>query len=119
MDRTRQLTLQEHESAIRIYNRMAEIFANKTNADHPPVLARNRYVEVAIIELAEAIGDNELLLATWKVWVEGRELDGLTWPVTKFQQEYIGLLSAGRDEIKIAKHNAALQAHYRKTVVAR
>jgi len=113
MDRNRKLKLQEHERAVRLYVEMSKIFTSKEDTYHDtrPILARNRLVEVAITECCEAVGCNErVLLEAWRIWVFGRDLYGLTWPVTKFQQEMDApveqALGKIRDEDELASYRA-------------
>lgn len=100
MNRERKLTLQEHQQAVRVYNAMAEIFTTEARDGDNPILARNRWVEVTIIECLEDIGDERVLLEAWRMWVKGRNVTGLTWHVTKFQTEYAGLIKKGREEVE-------------------
>jgi hypothetical protein len=114
MNRERNLTLQEHQNAVRVYNAMAVIFTSEAREGDNPVLARNRFVEVTIIECLEEIGDERVLLEAWRIWVRGRNVAGLTWHVTKFQTEYAGLIPAARNEVEFleqqARHDAARRA---------
>ena len=112
MNRDRQLTLQEHQRAVRLYNEMAVVFTE--TASDAPVLARNRWVEITITECLEEIGDERVLLEAWRMWSKSRNLVGLQWHVTKFQTEMAGLIPTAKREVDCqiaqAKAEAARRA---------
>jgi hypothetical protein len=114
MNKNRQLTLQEHQRAVRLYNEMARVFTAKEVTFGPRmILARNRFVEIAITECLEYAGDEAVMLEAWRLWVEGRDLEHLTWPVTKFQQEMEALLDTAKLEAKCKLEQARWEASRR------
>jgi hypothetical protein len=106
-----------------IYKRMAEILVNKSDERGNPgkyVLANNRYVELELANcLDDVSGNGDLLIEIWRLWVKGRELEGLRYPVTKFRTEMSGLVSTAAEELRFKRIEDERTAREAKRKVGR
>jgi hypothetical protein len=106
MDKRRELRIlspHEQQQVEKLFRCMSVIIAKQARA----VLARNRFVDATIAELAATVPDELVLLTAWGVWVASkseRALSDVLWPLSQFQTALPSALVIAQDDV----------AHYRK-----
>jgi hypothetical protein len=84
-----------------MFKTMAIIFARQAEK----VLARNRFVDSTIADLLDTVPDTTLLLKAWEKWASNRQLSGVDWAVSKFEDELDGALELARDALHWETHD--------------